>query len=95
MDALRNRASRSRSVRATESASSPEHPRRLRRNERKNAKRLKGKLPTKVRFGIDLEAFEPLLDIQCRLHWQFASVPGGSPVFVYEQGDCLDRGICR
>ena len=48
-----------------------------------------------VRFGVDLEAFKPGWSIQCRLHWQFKSVPDGAPVFVYQQRDCLKRKLCQ
>lgn len=49
----------------------------------------------KVVFGVDLEAFGDLGKDQCRLNVQFATVPQGAPVIVYEHRACCVTGLCQ
>ena len=55
----------------------------------------KNKNGVQVVFGIDLEAFGDLGPHQRRLDLQFALVPKGAPVIVYEHRACCVTGLCQ
>jgi hypothetical protein len=60
---------------------------------------VKGAMPEGVQFWVDLEAFvkhKGDCDIlQCRLDWQFLTVPPKTRVIAYRLKECRELGMCR